>query len=302
MIKYIKHKQIDKQKWDVAVENSTQPLVYALSWYLDIVSPEWEALVDDDYQTIMPLTKGPKFGIRYLRQPFLCQQLGVFSVNELSSDIVDKFLRHIPAKYKLADIKLNSKNIVPDNPKYVCTPMPNYLLDLNKDYELLRNNYSTNTKRNIAKAHKNGLIIKYGIDNEDLVNLKINNPVNDLKKNHFDTMRLLTNTASDKNKGYSIGVFSKNGELLSACYIIDCFDRYTFLVSVNSNEGKKKRAMFFLLDNFFKENCNNNRFFDFEGSAIPELARFFQSFGSVTEFYTHFYFNRLPIILKRFKK
>ena len=78
-IKYLKHNQIDKQKWDSAIENAENGLVYALSWYLDIVSPNWDALVVGDYEQVMPVTHKRKYGIKYLIQPPFCQQLGFFS-------------------------------------------------------------------------------------------------------------------------------------------------------------------------------------------------------------------------------
>jgi hypothetical protein len=62
-----------------AIARSFNGIVYAYSWYLDIVSPGWDALVKDDYKSVMPLTWRKKYGIKYLYQPFFTQQLGVFS-------------------------------------------------------------------------------------------------------------------------------------------------------------------------------------------------------------------------------
>lgn len=79
MITYLTHNQIDKQRWDDCIKQSPNGNVYALSWYLDIVHPRWEALVEDDYVSVMPLTGNRKCGISYPFQPFFVQQLGVFS-------------------------------------------------------------------------------------------------------------------------------------------------------------------------------------------------------------------------------
>ncbi len=59
MINYLKHDQIDQQRWDDCIAHAPNGLVYAWSWYLDIVHPGWEALVeivDDKYLSVMPLT------------------------------------------------------------------------------------------------------------------------------------------------------------------------------------------------------------------------------------------------------
>ena len=68
MIQYLEHNQIDKKKWDATIEECGN--IYAYSWYLDVVHPQWEALVEGDYDTVMPLTGGEKFGVHYLFQPY----------------------------------------------------------------------------------------------------------------------------------------------------------------------------------------------------------------------------------------
>ena len=78
MIRYLTHNQIDKQRWDDCIEKSPDGIVYAWSWYLDVVHPSWEALVEDDYEAVMPLTGNKKFGVNYLFQPFFTQKFGTF--------------------------------------------------------------------------------------------------------------------------------------------------------------------------------------------------------------------------------
>ena len=58
MICYLTHNQIDKQRWDECIAQSPDGLIYCWSWYLDVVHPGWEALVEDDYENVMPLAGG----------------------------------------------------------------------------------------------------------------------------------------------------------------------------------------------------------------------------------------------------
>ena len=46
---------IDKKHWDDCISKSFNGNVYAWSWYLDIVHPKWEALVENDYERVMAL-------------------------------------------------------------------------------------------------------------------------------------------------------------------------------------------------------------------------------------------------------
>src|SRR6185295_10985608 len=93
------HHRIDKEKWDACISGSCNPIVYAYSWYLDAVSPGWEALVEDDYCSVFPLTAKKKLGLNYLSQPYFTQQLGVFSERIFSSGEILAFIQTIPRKF-----------------------------------------------------------------------------------------------------------------------------------------------------------------------------------------------------------
>ena len=106
---YLKHTEIDKVKWDDCVLNSQNHLPYCYSWYLDIVSPGWDALISNDYEFIFPLTHRRKAGINYLFQPYFTQQLGLFSKNAFEQKTVTAFLSAIPEHFKFIEINLNTK-------------------------------------------------------------------------------------------------------------------------------------------------------------------------------------------------
>ena len=73
-IRHVKHKDINKLKWDKCIDTAPNGLIYANSFYLDIMSKGWDGLVMNDYEAVMPLTWNKKFGIFYLRQPAFTQQ------------------------------------------------------------------------------------------------------------------------------------------------------------------------------------------------------------------------------------
>mgnify|MGYP006875189819 CR=1 FL=1 len=91
-IAYILHKDIDKLKWDACIQKAKNSLLYVHSFYLDIVSSGWDALIAGDYEYVMPLTHRKKLGIAYLAQPAFTQQLGVFSKKKIDYKIVMDFL------------------------------------------------------------------------------------------------------------------------------------------------------------------------------------------------------------------
>ncbi len=113
MIHYISHKDINKGKWDECIAHSENSLVYAMSWFLDVVSPKWDALIYGDYEAVMPLPV-VKRGIKYISQPVFTQQLGVFAP-KLGGVDIDKFMKAIPRKFLFVRMNINEKNVLDDD-------------------------------------------------------------------------------------------------------------------------------------------------------------------------------------------
>jgi len=160
-IRLLKRDEIEAAKWNGCVHYAHNSKMYGYTWYLDNVSEEWVGLVEGDYQSVMPLVFNEKlFGIKQLLQPLLCQQLGIFSVNVLSKVRIEGFLSQIPSDYKYWNINLNDAHQSSKKLEDVkVTEKANYILELQKPYELLKEAYSTNTKRNIKKAEKANLYL-----------------------------------------------------------------------------------------------------------------------------------------------
>lgn len=285
-IKYLKHNQIDKYKWDSAIENTQNGLGYALSWYLDIVSPNWEALILGDYEVTMPLPVKKKYGLRYLIQPPFCQQLGIFRKTD-DEEISAEFLKIISSKFKFTAINLNF------NPDLEYNEKTNFELNLSPTYDSIKSNYSTNTKRNIIKAKKQDLNIVENIPVLDVWNFKKENPANKLSNWHYSKLLNLVETAKSKGIGESYGIHNSMNELVSAVFLLNYKKRLTFLISSSNNEGKEKSAMFLLIDWIIQRYAGTKMVFDFEGGSIGNLARFFSGFGAAPIKYYHYKQNRL---------
>ena len=107
-IKYLSREELDDVKYNNCIAESTQSNVYAFSWYLDIVSDQWSALILNDYEAVMPLTWNSKFKfLNYAIQPFFCQQLGLYSDKSLSKETITQFLNKIPLHFLWVDLDLS---------------------------------------------------------------------------------------------------------------------------------------------------------------------------------------------------
>ncbi len=270
----MKYGEIDRARWDATIAASANRLAYACSWFLDAVSSQWEALVGDDYAFVMPLPVKKKFGIKYIVLPRWTQQLGIFSEQPVTTEIIKAFLRKIP--YLSYGLNLNYGNVFGD-------VRPNSVIDLSKDYGTLRQAFDANTKRNIAKAQKQNLTIQT-IDIERFTQFWSGENKKMPLELH-QKLPLLCTAAERRGCGMIRGVFSADNQLIAALFTIEIFDRIIYLTPVSSAEGKQKSAMFFLIDWLLQQHASSGKLFDCEGSQIPGVARFYAGFGAQPQNY-----------------
>jgi lipid II:glycine glycyltransferase (peptidoglycan interpeptide bridge formation enzyme) len=276
-IKHLSHFSINKQNWDELILQADNGLVYALSWYLDIITPKWEALISSDLKYVMPVPIKYKYKLPYIVQPLMAQQLGVFGKAPVPAEIVRMFVKNLPSySYQL---NLNHANLYPKS-----FQMPNYVLSLADSYDKLSRSFSKNTARNIQKAEKKGLKIVHDYNTEDF--LKLYESVNrKYKSPDLETMHALITQGLERNIFQIKAVSNKKGDVIAAlCYTL-FKDRFTYLIPVSNEQGKKDSAMFYLVDHLIKKASGTDILLDFEGSSIPGVAQFYRGFGAVNQPY-----------------
>jgi len=301
-IKYVPYKQIDKLKWDACIDTASNGLVYAYSFYLDAMAKHWDALVINDYETVMPLVWNKKYGTYYLYQPFFTAALGVFG-NAISPALLTDFLQAIPAKFKYWDIYLNYANRL-QLTSYILYERVNYVLPLNEAYERIYAGFRDNIKRNIKKSAQLNCIIKKDITIEEVINLAQEqsrqfSPATDDDYQHF---KQLYHHLYQQQKAITYGVYAPGGQLLASCAFLLSHDRAYYILVGNHPNGKTFGASHALIAAFIKDNAGKDLLLDFEGSDIPSLAFFYSSFGAREERYAGVKLNRLPFWMKWFKK
>ncbi|MCF8368390.1 MAG: hypothetical protein K9G76_05050 [Bacteroidales bacterium] len=311
MIKYLRQEEIDNEKWDHCIDNSFNGVVYAKSWYLNVVAENWDALVENDYERIFPLTRRKKYGIDYLFQPPFTQQLGLFSTTQLNEDIVANFIEAIPEQIKFAEINLNTLNKLPEG-RYNVKEWTNHELDLINSHDKISGNYSTNIKRNLKKAYADHLTLSKSIKPDDVIALFRTNrgkTIDNLRDEDYLKLSRLAYSGIYKGLVSTYGVYSPNNELCAGVIFLRSYKKIVFLFSGLSAEGRNLNAMAFLIDHFIKDHHGQHLTLDFEGSNDPQLARFYKSFGSEVTTYPHLQINKLPRaykiglnLLKRFNK
>ena len=181
------------------------------------------------------------------------QQLGVFSKQEISEELLRLFLKRIPRKFLKIALQFNSQNKFTS---HKIIQKNNYILSLNSEYKTLYKNFSKGRKHAIQQ----GL------------------------KHEFDKLIKLVEVLQSKNKVKIIGV-KKNKTLIGGSVFIIDNHRIIYLFSAVSKTGKENQVASLLLNNIIETHANTNKILDFEGSMTSSIASFFKSFGASPEAY-----------------
>lgn len=299
MIKFVEHKNINKKKWDDCINNSSKPSIFVYSWYLDVVCKNWSALILNDYEAVFPIASKSKYQINYIYQPFFSRYFGVFSALKISSKVVPEFMKAIPEKYKYIEFCFQEGNVTfpkefePKEKKF-------QLLDLSSKADVIFKEYSDNAKRNIKKAVKSGLKIRPDIAPEKIVQLFKTTKGDALEvfgAEDYKTLIKLMNTCNDLKKGQSIAIYDGD-KLCAAAFFMFSNNRFTFLKSGVTDEGKSKGAMHLLFDYFIQNNAGKKYQLDFGGSSVENVARFYKNFGAKDCVYLRLKQDNLPKLVK----
>lgn len=302
-LRFVKHNEIDRLAWDHCIAEALNASIYAFSWYLDIVAPEWNALVEEDYQSVMPLPTRKRFGIQYLFLPPFCQQLGVIGRQCTDPTKVEEFLNAIPENYHWIDMNLNQYNQCTRN-EWIVQNSRNYLLDLISPYQKIQSGYSKNTRKNLKVALRNKLSFSKSVSTSvfiDFYREHIGNQIG-LPKNHLLILQQLITQGQRYGIAHMFGVYDNRNSLNAIALMMQMKQRIVLLASASSPDGRDESAMYFLLDRYFEANAGNELIFDFEGSNIDSIAYFFSGFGAQATQYQRIIINRLPFYLRWLKR
>lgn len=303
MIRYFSHNQVDKSKWDTCVKKSVNGIIYAYSWYLDIVCPGWDALVEDDYKSLMPLPHAEKYRFQYTYPPPFTQQLGVFSTSKLTGERVNDFLNAIPDKFRYIEMNLNIMNRTKQG-EFEERQLVTHLLDLIPSYKHIFSNYSTQTKRNLKKALSSSLHITDKVTPKKIIELFRDNKGKEFKhpEAYYEKLLKLMNVSLRRNSAQCLGAYTKDKELCAGAFFMGSNRKVIFLFSGANRQAYESQAMTCIIDKFIQENSQRELTLDFEGSMDPDIARFYKGFGSNVVHFQQVRKNNLPYPVKWIKE
>ncbi|WP_266367862.1 GNAT family N-acetyltransferase [Tellurirhabdus rosea] len=297
MVRLVAREALDLLAYDRCMAGSPDRIIYAFSWYLDAVSPDWACLVKGDYESVMPLPLRRRYGWKAVMQPLFCHQLGVFAdgkspdAAELQPFLIclTQHFRYVPAYPFHAG---NAAELAAD-----LTPRTNHILNLNRPYEALRNGYSRGRRHHLNKA---GLLSGWEMTTTDHIG-----PLFDLFVKHNTVsigridpqagqiLRRLTDACLERGMA-QIRMAHYGGEPEAGSLFLHDERRIIHLFCAASPLGRRANARMVLLDQVIRENAGRAVWLDFESPEVESLARFNREFGAVAEPFGRLSYNRLP--------
>lgn len=293
----LRRHEIDDVLWDKAVDQSQKHLPYAYTWYLDQVSrKQWSALVENDYERVMPLVWNRKlFGIKQIYQPILTQQLGVFG-QEVEQGHYDTFFRYIPNTFWRMNMGLNKLLDPKSKLKNNITTKINLVLHLNQPYENIQSGYSKSLKKRIKKAAQHQVVIE-SKNIDQLISIYKTNLSQKvrLEDKHYQTIAGVIKEAVNRERGkiYEVRDLEDGNRVCCMGFFLETTTRIINVFGASTSHGKDKYSMHLMLDQVIKTHAGEKEIFDFEGSEIPGVATFFRSFGSIEENFSFFQKDKL---------
>ena len=301
LIKYIQREHLDEEKYNDCIENSIQSNSYAFSWYLDIVCDNWDVLVLDDYEAVMPIPWRKKYGIKYVYPPLWVLQLGVYS-NEAINE--NEFLIHLFSTFKFVELRMNTHNNVELYSEFLQLKQCQKLV-LNTTYSSILSKYRKDRKKDLQKATTADLIEKWNDHPSNLIELFKNNigkRTPNIKENDYQNLEKLIAICIQKKVGEILAVYDKKNKLVASVFLLKHKNSITKLISSTNLKDRRNGANTFLIDRVIFKYHKDFSVFNFGGSSIKSVASFSKSFGAETEKYHQLKMNKLPKVLQLFKK
>lgn len=305
MIQYLKKEAIDLNRWDAALAQSPNRLIYAESNYLQHMCDDWHALVLNDYEAILPIPIRRKWGIAYMYQPAFFQQGGLFAATNAAA-ITPGFLDALAREIKFAETTMHAGMEFPDpaTPFQIKT-RKNFLLPLSDNYEAVADRFPAYTRQRIRRAEKNELHYTGSHQLHDAVQRYrhlYQQRLPAFTDDVYDRFEKLCQYYNTQNRLYIREVYAADRrEILASVILLKDDHRLYNLASSVTEKGKKMLANYCLFDQVIREFAASGLTLDFEGSDVPGIAYFYEKFASHQEAYYFIRLNQLPAPLKWLK-
>jgi hypothetical protein len=282
---FLQRKDIDCEKWNQLVDQTPNALIYNKSIFLDVLADNWSIYVNDVYSKGIAIPFTRKMNVNTVYTPNFIRSLDVLGIS--SGNILNDFINSESLRFSAGNLMLN-------------TQVESDGTNRKKFQEILfHNDFEINTlaKRMLKKFDSSEFEITHSVSLDlvlELFKVELFPRISNLNKKDFN---LFTNLLIELDKQ---GVLKTNGalnnknQLIAVAVFVEYKNRVTYMKGVANKEFMKCGVMYALLNNQILKTRERNFDFDFGGSNLESIARFYKNLGGTDQFYSCYEWGKLP--------
>ncbi len=294
MIRFLQRNEVNEDAYNDCISKSIQSQIYAFSWYLDVVANTWGVLVLDDYKAVMPIPFRKKYGIKYVYPPLWTLQLGVFGKGD-----IHLFIKEVEKHFSFIELRLHPGNILSETNQYKTNEKQ--ILKINTNFDT--SEFRKDRKKDLKKANQQNLVFKKSTNPRTFIELFKNNVgkrTQNIKDKDYTILKNLCEVLQEKRVGELFEVYDKD-IMIAGAFILKHQQKATILFSATDFNNRDNGSNTFLITKIIETYKEEILEFDFGGSSMPSIAKYFKSFGAETITYPFLKINRLPFPFRLFK-
>lgn len=300
MVRHILHNQLDFKKWDACIATDSKADVYLLSSWLNVVCPNWSALVADDYAAVFPIFGTKKLSWSFFDLPNFVQKIAVYGDARFEQEI-DFELNLLNGKFDYLCYTTDAHLIT--DASLQKTPRRHQLLELREGVRFPTKVWG----RNIRKAEASEFT--------EITSVPIALFITALKKEllekgkpyknkDYHLLEVLASTAIKEGYGFIEGIKDHTGTFTCGQFFIYKKGKI-YLVACFSNEVARQHSLlhyvlFKIVEKAYLADAVLR--VHFGGSNLPVIADFNKNFGAQDEEFILVLKYNLPFWFRFFKR
>lgn len=269
--------------------------IFEQPWWLEAVSPgEWEAAeIEQDGRIIarLPYVRGKRLGCRMVGMPEYTQTLGYWTEDTgaknarkyaREKELVTELIQKLPKGCSVdLDLDHRCEYLFPFRwAGYKVQMQYSYRLEDIRDRDQLWSGLADNIRREIKKAQKQVKVEdNHPIDDLILLQEKTFQRQGRTQEGSSDLLRRLDKVLVEKNARKLLCAVDDSGRIHSAAYFVYDSNCCYYLVGGGDPELRTSGAASLLMWEGIQFASSVSKAFDFEGSMIEPIERFFRAFG-----------------------
>ncbi len=264
------------------------PLFYTPAWLEALYPGEWGLLVAMEEEQLLALWSyrlSRTFGFRLLVMPPLTPYMGPWFSDamppERYGDVLIRMSADLPNHHMLSQQSFPGMLLPAAPPAWRQQPLATHILDLQATEEQLWKNCNDNTKRNIKKGQQR-LSIRETTSTHALWHLKTLSYRNKGQKPppHAIYLGRAANFLTASGQGQLLESVDQSGEVVGAILLVHDGHMAHYLYGAAHPEKGSGALAYLLWEGLRRARSQGMQQFNFEGSRIPGIARFFKGFGA----------------------